>query len=113
MAEGENMEHSVTLKDKLEALIEEMHSAGVLYNDAARQFKKCFVMRVLAVHAGNQCKAAREMEMHRNTFSRARDVLGLVRVQTNHGPVFEDRICPQNRNPAVPDVRTAAERKQA
>src|SRR5258708_10015320 len=47
-----------------------MHSSGISYSDAVRQFKKRYILEVLSHHKGNQCKAADELGMHRNTLSR-------------------------------------------
>jgi len=38
--------------------------------EAVREFKKRFIFTVLQENHGNQCKAARELGMHRNTLSR-------------------------------------------
>jgi len=58
------------VKDQLEALIAQMHRSGILYSEAVREFKKRFILTVLQENHGNQCKAARELGMHRNTLSR-------------------------------------------
>ena len=58
------------MKDQLEALIAQMHRSGILYSEAVREFKKRFILTVLQENHGNQCKAARELGMHRNTLSR-------------------------------------------
>ncbi len=58
------------MKDQLEALIQQMHRSGILYSEAVREFKKRFIMAVLQENSGNQCRAARELGMHRNTLSR-------------------------------------------
>lgn len=58
------------MKDQLEALVLQMHKSGIFYSEAVREFKKRFIMTVLEEHNGNQCKAARELGMHRNTLSR-------------------------------------------
>ena len=58
------------MKDQLEALIQQMHKSGILYSEAVREFKKRFIVAVLDEISGNQCKAARELAMHRNTLSR-------------------------------------------
>jgi DNA-binding NtrC family response regulator len=58
------------VKDQLEALVAQMYSSGILYSEAVREFKKRFIMNVLQENRGNQCKAARELGMHRNTLSR-------------------------------------------
>lgn len=58
------------MKSQLEALVAQMHDSGILYSEAVREFKKCYIMNVLERNGGNQCKAARELGMHRNTLSR-------------------------------------------
>ncbi len=58
------------MKDQLEALVTQMYKSGILYSEAVREFKKRFILSVLQEHNGNQCKAARELGMHRNTLSR-------------------------------------------
>lgn len=58
------------MKDQLEALVSQMYKTGILYSEAVREFKKRFILTVLQENQGNQCKAARELGMHRNTLSR-------------------------------------------
>jgi DNA-binding NtrC family response regulator len=58
------------VKDQLEALVMQMYKSGILYSEAVREFKKRFLLSVLQENNGNQCKAARELGMHRNTLSR-------------------------------------------
>ncbi len=58
------------MKDQLEALVMAMYKGGILYSEAVREFKKRFIVTVLEENNGNQCKAARELGMHRNTLSR-------------------------------------------
>src|ERR1700760_617167 len=63
------------VKDQLEALILQMYKSNILYSEAVREFKKRFILTVLEENHGNQCKAARELGMHRNTLSRTIDEL--------------------------------------
>ena len=58
------------MKRDLDNLVLQMHAAGIPYDDAVREFKKRFILEVLARHRGNQCKASEELGMHRNTLSR-------------------------------------------
>ena len=58
------------MKDQLEALIVQMYRSGITYSEAVREFKKKFILTVLQDNKGNQCKAARQLGMHRNTLSR-------------------------------------------
>ncbi len=48
----------------------QMYKGGILYSEAVREFKKRFILTVLQENKGNQCKAARQLGMHRNTLSR-------------------------------------------
>jgi DNA-binding NtrC family response regulator len=58
------------VKDQLEALILQMYKSGITYSEAVSEFKKKFILTVLQDAKGNQCKAARQLGMHRNTLSR-------------------------------------------
>jgi Fis family transcriptional regulator, factor for inversion stimulation protein len=58
------------VRDQLEALIMQMYRSNILYSEAVREFKKKFILTVLQENKGNQCRAARELGMHRNTLSR-------------------------------------------
>ena len=58
------------MKDQLETLVHQMYNSGILYSEAVREFKKRFLLTVLQENQGNQCRAARQLGMHRNTLSR-------------------------------------------
>ena len=58
------------MKDQLEALVQQMYKSNILYSEAVREFKKKFILTVLQENKGNQCRAARQLGMHRNTLSR-------------------------------------------
>jgi Fis family transcriptional regulator, factor for inversion stimulation protein len=58
------------VKDQLEALVQQMYKSNILYSEAVREFKRRFITTVLEANNGNQCRAARELGMHRNTLSR-------------------------------------------
>lgn len=88
------------MKRELDSLVTQMHAGGITYNEAVREFKKRFLVEVLAHHRGNQCKAAKELGMHRNTLSRTIAELqidpsqirrGLKRPSRGERPVFEVR----------------------
>lgn len=73
------------MKRELDGLVIQMYSAGVSYADAIRQFKRRYILEVLAHHKGNQCKAAEELGMHRNTLSRTLAELEMDTVQIRNG----------------------------
>jgi DNA-binding NtrC family response regulator len=62
-----------------------MHSSGIRYDDAVSEFKRQYLREVLRAHRGNQCKAAEELGMHRNTLSRAMAELGLSLAEVRAG----------------------------
>ncbi len=73
------------MKRELDNLVTQMHASGITYNEAVREFKKRFILEVLAHHRGNQCKAAGELGMHRNTLSRTIAELSLDPAQIRTG----------------------------
>jgi DNA-binding NtrC family response regulator len=86
------------VKRELDNLVTQMHAGGITYAEAVREFKRRFLMEVLSHHKGNQCKAAKELGMHRNTLSRTMAELdlnpsqirnGLKRPPRSERPVFE------------------------
>ena len=82
------------MKRELESLVSQMHTGGVNYAEAVREFKKRYIMEVLAHHRGNQCKAADELGMHRNTLSRTLAELDMDTAQIRSGlkrPVRSER----------------------
>lgn len=92
------------MKDQLEALVSQMHKSGILYSEAVREFKKRFIINVLQECNGNQCKAARELGMHRNTLSRTIAELKLdVRTLRNGS-----RRPPRSARPVVLETRKVA-----
>ncbi len=73
------------MRRELDSLVTQMHSSGIRYEDAVREFKKQYLREVLEAHRGNQCKAADELGMHRNTLSRAMAELGLNLAEVRAG----------------------------
>lgn len=73
------------MKRELDSLVTQMHSSGMRYEDALREFKKQYLREVLTAHRGNQCKASEELGMHRNTLSRTMAELGLSLAEVRAG----------------------------
>jgi DNA-binding NtrC family response regulator len=74
-----------SVKRELESLVAQMYTGGITYTEAVRDFKKRFILEVLAHHKGNQCKAALELGMHRNTLSRTIAELEIDPTQIRNG----------------------------
>lgn len=88
------------MKRELDNLVSHMYATGMSYTDAVREFKRRYLLEVLARHRGNQCKAAEELGMHRNTLSRTLAELeiepsqvrmGLKRPPRSERPVFDTK----------------------
>lgn len=73
------------MRRELDSLVTQMHSSGIPYEDAVREFKRQYLREVLVAHKGNQCKAAEELGMHRNTLSRCMAELGLELAEVRAG----------------------------
>ena len=89
------------VKDQLEALVAQMYRSGILYAEAVREFKKRFILTVLEETHGNQCKAARELGMHRNTLSRTIEELKIDMRAVREGT----RRPPRSARPLVLEKR--------
>lgn len=92
------------MKRELDSLVTQMHAGGITYDEAVREFKKRFILEVLARHRGNQCKAAQELGMHRNTLSRTIAELEIDAAAVRSGV---------KRPPQGVGLRSAPDHKQA
>ncbi|HWE84657.1 MAG TPA: helix-turn-helix domain-containing protein [Terracidiphilus sp.] len=73
------------MRRELDSLVTQMHSSGLRYDEAVREFKKQYLREVLISNRGNQCKAAEELGIHRNTLSRTMAELGLSLAEVRAG----------------------------
>jgi Fis family transcriptional regulator, factor for inversion stimulation protein len=73
------------VKRELDNLVAQMHAGGITYDEAVSEFKRRFLLEVLASNRGNQCKAAKELGMHRNTLSRVLADLDIDPAQVRNG----------------------------
>ena len=58
------------MKDELEGIVLQMYEAGMRCSEAVREFKEAFILTVLKDQRGNQCRAAKKLDIHRNTLRR-------------------------------------------
>lgn len=58
------------MRDRLEAIVDEMIRSGIRFEDAVGEFEKIFILRVLANHQDNISRASEELGLHRNTLSK-------------------------------------------
>ena len=100
---SEGAETRIVVKDQLEALILQMYNSKILYLEAVREFKKRFIITVLQENRGNQCKAARELGMHRNTLGRTMQELKIDVRQLRDGA----KRPPRSARPMVMEKKAA------
>jgi len=89
------------VRDQLEALVLQMYKSNILYSEAVREFKKRFILTVLEENKGNQCRAARQLGMHRNTLSRTIAELKIDMRQLKEG----SKRPPRSARPAAYEKR--------
>lgn len=65
------------MKDQLDALINQLIEHDILFEDAVGEFEKRFIKKTLEKHNGNLSKAAKALQIHRNTLSRKIAALNL------------------------------------
>ncbi len=58
------------MREQLERLVQEMIDRGIRYEDARREFERCFIQRALARSDGSLVRAAEVLGLHRNTMTR-------------------------------------------
>jgi len=80
-----------------------MYRSNILYSEAVREFKRCFIATVLEENKGNQCRAARQLGMHRNTLSRTIDELKIDVREFREG----GRRPPRSARPGTFDKKVA------
>lgn len=73
------------MRRELDSLVAQMYAGGITYAEAVREFKKRFLLEVLVAQRGNQCKAARQLQVHRNTLSRMIEEMGIDPAEVRAG----------------------------
>ncbi len=81
-----------------------MYAGGITYAEAVREFKKRFLLEVLTAHRGNQCKAAKDLQVHRNTLSR---MIAELKIETSDVKAGMKRP-PRSERPMLEVKRTGS-----
>ena len=90
------------MRRELDSLVAQMYEGGITYAEAVREFKKRFLLEVLVAHRGNQCKAAQDLKVHRNTLSRMIAELDINPAEVRAGL----KRPPRSVRPTTEDQRT-------
>jgi DNA-binding NtrC family response regulator len=67
------------VRDQLEQLVQQMIDRGIRYDDARREFERCFIQRALTRSGGSLIGAAGILGLHRNTMTRKMAAYRLTR----------------------------------
>lgn len=59
-----------TLAQEMELVVKSMIAEGIGFEEAIRHLEAKYIREVLIRHRANQVKAARDLQMHRNTLNR-------------------------------------------
>jgi Fis family transcriptional regulator, factor for inversion stimulation protein len=92
--------NEMSVKAQLEDLVMQMYRGGITYSEAVREFKKAFLVTVLKENSGNQCKAAVDLRMHRNSLART-----LFKLQLDARALRPSSRRPPGRAPALPAAK--------
>jgi Fis family transcriptional regulator, factor for inversion stimulation protein len=93
------------VRDQLENLVAQMYQSGILLSEGEREFKKRFILEALRQNRGNQCKAARELGMHRNTLART---IADLKIDFSHcKPGYQRQMARMQPQPAAPEFNGA------
>lgn len=69
------------MKDQLDSLINQMIEHDIRFEDAVGEFEKRFIRKMLERSNGNLSRAAKELNIHRNTLSRK-----ITELKLDHSP---------------------------
>jgi DNA-binding NtrC family response regulator len=58
------------MRDRLEALIDEMLNGQIMLDEAVAEFEKLYIQKALARHNDHQLRTASMLGIHRNTLSK-------------------------------------------
>jgi Fis family transcriptional regulator len=62
---------SGSLREQMNVFVIHLLESGISLEEGEQEFRKLYLTQALAVNKGNQCKAARQAGIHRNTLTRS------------------------------------------
>jgi len=75
------------MKERFDGLIEQLLGANVFLPEAIEILERSMIQRALDQQAGNQCAAAKQLGIHRNTLQRKMLEFGIGNGRTRRKPV--------------------------
>ena len=89
------------MKEKFDGLIERLLDANMFLPDAIEIMERSMIYRVLERNAGNQCAAAKQLGIHRNTLQRKMTEFGIGNGKPRRKPVGKVVKPRKRKNPAA------------
>jgi DNA-binding NtrC family response regulator len=89
------------MKEKFDGLIERLLEANVFLPEAIELLERSMIHRALNTHAGNQCAAAKQLGIHRNTLQRKMTEFGIGNGRPKRKPAAKAARARKNKNSAA------------
>ena len=91
------------MKDRFDALVDHLLNTGISLDQATQILEKSMIQGALARNSGNQCAAARALEVHRNTLQRKMTEYELVgaRSRTRRRTMGRAAAAPRKKRPGA------------
>lgn len=75
------------MKERFEGLIERLLEANIFLPEAIEILERSMIQRAVDTNAGNQCAAAKQLGIHRNTLQRKMHEYGIGNGKPRRKPV--------------------------
>ena len=89
------------MKEKFDGLIERLLEANVFLPEAIEILERSMIHRALDRNAGNQCAAAKQLGIHRNTLQRKMTEFGIGNGRPKRKPIVKAAKTRKKKNSAA------------
>ena len=89
------------MKERFDGLIERLLEANVFLPEAIEILERSMIHRALDANTGNQCAAAKQLGIHRNTLQRKMQEFGIGNGKPRRKPVAKVVKTRKRKNPAA------------
>jgi DNA-binding NtrC family response regulator len=89
------------MKEKFDGLIEHLLAGNIFLPEAIELLERSMIGRALEQHSGNQCAAAKQLGIHRNTLQRKIGQYELGNGRPRRRPVARAVRARKRKNPAA------------
>jgi DNA-binding NtrC family response regulator len=89
------------MKERFDGLIERLLEANVFLPEAIEILERSMIHRALDTNAGNQCAAAKQLGIHRNTLQRKMQEYGIGNGKPRRKPVAKAVKTRKRKSPAA------------